>query len=65
MRAKIPSRLVLTMDWRDAAPATFAAWMHWDGKAYPKEFADMRQIVPLVLALIPLAAVVGACVACP
>jgi hypothetical protein len=25
----------------------------------------MKQIVPLVLALIPLAAVVGACVTCP
>ncbi len=34
-----------------------------DAKSHGTPF--MKQIVPLVLALIPLAAVVGACVTCP
>lgn len=44
--------------WKPFPPAT-----HFTIK--PRLVAHMKQIVPVVLALIPLVAVIGACVTCP
>ena len=45
--------------------ATFAAGAHSDPDTSSLDCRIMKQIFPVVLALIPLAAVVGACISCP
>ncbi len=45
--------------------ATFASGAHFQGKSSKQNRSIMKTIVPLFLALLPLAAVVGACVAVP
>jgi len=46
-------------------PATFIDPAHLACKVNKIDRVVMKNIVPLVLALIPLAAVVGACITCP
>jgi hypothetical protein len=46
------------------SPATFRVGVHFSWQISIK-VCVMKQIFPVILALIPLAAVVGACVTCP
>jgi hypothetical protein len=45
-------------------PETFLSCAHWYRRPYQGS-STMKQILPIMLSLIPLAAVVGACVAVP
>jgi hypothetical protein len=52
---------------RDVHPrATFAHVQHSTGNQAPhRQASAMKTIMPVILALIPLAAVMGACAVCP
>lgn len=46
-------------------PATFVRPVHYPGNTSPKSRPAMKQILPVLCALIPFAAMIGACVTCP